>query len=430
MKEYPYWWDTVASPGPDRRTDTPPPSAVPPRADVAIVGAGYTGLSAARTLARAGASVVVIEQHAVGWGASSRNGGQALTGLKVEPATLVARHGEHRAAQLFEISKAAGSRLAAMIADEKIDCDYERTGHVLAAWKPKHFEAFREEQALLARVFNHRVELVDSRSQRSELGSDAYHGLMIDEASAGLNPARYVHGLAAAAERAGVTIAPHTAVTRLEKRGSRWSVATAGGDVDAGDVLVATDGYSGRAFPPLQRRLVPIGSYVVVTEPLGDDMARSILPKRRMAFDSKFFLYYFRLTADRRLLFGGRAEFGTPTPDTARRAAGILRDGMTTLFPELAGVGITHAWGGSVAFTRDEMPRAGRLDGAFYAGGYCGHGVAMATYLGELVARRMAGEQIEHPLFDDHFAAIPLYHGKPWFLPLVGAYYAFKDWIQ
>jgi glycine/D-amino acid oxidase-like deaminating enzyme len=149
-----------------------------------------------------------------------------------------------------------------------------------------------------------------------------------------------------------------------------------------------------------------------------------------MAFDTKHFLYYFRVTTDRRLLFGGRAEFGRPTPDTTRRAAAILRRGMTTIFPDLASARIDYAWSGNVAFTRDQLPHAGRLDDVYYAGGYCGHGVAMATYLGEQIARRIAGEPIDHPLFDDRFPAIPMYTGNPWFLPLVGAYYQVLDWLQ
>jgi len=199
--------------------------------------------------------------------------------------------------------------------------------------------------------------------------------------------------------------------------------------VDAGDLLVATNGYTTGAFPALRRRIVPIGSYIIATAPLGEDVANRILPKRRMAFDSKYFLYYFRIAADSRLLFGGRAEFSRPDPGSARRAARILREGLRRVFPDLAGLPIEYAWGGNAAFTRDELPRAGRLEDAYYAAGYGGHGIALATHLGGLIARRMAGEPIDHPLFDDHFAPIPLYRGSPWFLPIVGAYYRTKDWL-
>jgi glycine/D-amino acid oxidase-like deaminating enzyme len=420
--EHPYWWDTRAPAALDR-------AELPRSVDVAVVGAGYTGLVASRQLAQAGASVVVFEREEIGWGGSSRNGGQVLTGFKLEPAALIARYGSHRARELFYTSLTSIAELERLIADEAIDCEYARTGYVQAASKPSHFEAFRDEQALLAREFGHRVELVPKADQRSELGTDRYHGLLVDEMGGALNPAKYVYGLANAASRAGVVIARRTAVNRLSRPSTRWSVETSRGVVDAGDVLVATDAYTDEAVPWLQRRLVPIGSYVIVTEPLAQADVAALIPRRRMVFDSKNFLVYFRVLADGRLLFGGRAEFGRPDEDATRRAAAILRDNVSQVFPQLASVRVDYAWCGTVAFTRDQMPHAGRIDGAYYACGYCGHGVAMATYLGALIGRRMAGEPIEHPLFDDRFAPIPCYTGKPWFLPFLGAYYRFKDMV-
>ena len=442
MKEYPYWWDTVSVPGAGTEngasetqssgsgTRNPEPPTLQRSADVVVVGAGYTGLAAARQLARAGAVVVVLDKARVGFGASSRNGGQVLTGLKVDAETLIARYGEARARQLFDVAGQSIARLEALVTEEHIDCEYRRVGHIQAAWKAKHFTAFRREQALLARVFAHRVELVPRGEQRSEIGSDAYHGLLVDEGSGALNPMKYVQGLSDAAVRAGATLVHDLAVTAVRRRGDRWLVATGRGELEADDVLFATNGYSDRAAPALQRRLIPIGSYIIATEPLAAAQADSLLPRRRMAFDSKNFLYYFRVTSDSRLLFGGRAEFSAPGPETTRHAAAILRTGMATVFPELASARIDYAWSGHVAFTTDQMPRAGRLEGAWYAGGYCGHGIAMATHLGEQVARRMAGESIDHPLFDDDWAPIPLYRGDPWFLPLVGAYYQVKDWLE
>ena len=431
MKQRPYWWDTV--PGNDNpKPETGNPGGLPRRVDVAIVGAGYTGLAAARHLARVGATVVVCDRETIGWGASSRNGGQVLAGMKLDPATLVARFGETRARRLFEISLESIAAVEGLIAEEAIACEYERTGHLQAAWKPAHFHAFRDEQALLARVFNHRVDLVSRADQRSELGTDAYHGLLIDSRSGALNPAQYVAGLAEATRRAGAVIAERTAVTRVRRHasGTRSIVTTPSAEIDAGDVLVATNGYTNGASPALQRRLVPIGSYIIGTAPLSVADAASLLPKRRMAFDSKHFLYYWRLTADRRLLFGGRAQFTPPSAKSTRRAAAILHAGLTRLFPQLASIEVEYAWGGNVAFTRDQMPHAGRLDGMYYAGGYCGHGIAMATYLGTLIARCMAGELIEHPLVGDRFPPIPLYGGRPWFLPLVGAYYKVSDFVH
>ena len=427
MNEYAYWLDTIPPPSESRN---PTPESLPREAEVVVVGAGYTGLSAARRLAMAGASVLVIERETVGWGASSRNGGQVLASLKLDAQALVDRFGEARAREAFAAALASIAHLETVIAQESIDCEYERTGHVQAAWKPRHFDAFRVERALVARVFGHRVELVSRAEQRSEIGTDAYHGLLVDERSGSINPARYVQGLASASRRRGACIATGTGVTRLERRGARWRVATTRGDVDAADVVLATNGYTGAASPPLRRRLVPIGSYIIATEPLTAIEASAILPRRRVAFDSKHFLYYFRLTCDNRLLFGGRAEFSTPSAASTRRAAAILGRGLARVFPQLAGKSIEYAWGGNVAFTRDQMPRAGKLEGAYFAAGYCGHGIAMATYLGDLIARRLAGESIEHPLMDDRFAPIPMYRGNAWFLPLVGMYYRVRDLID
>ena len=424
MKEYPYWWDTAHTT--DLRTQTAETLQGRPL-DVVIVGAGYTGLAAARHLARVGASVAVVEREHVGFGASSRNGGQLLTGLKVGAATLVARYGERRARDLFDVARQSIERVETLIDQESIDCELERAGHVQAAWKRSHFDQFREERDLLARVFNHRVELVSEDAQRTELGSAAYHGLLVDERSRALNPARYVAGLARAAARAGAGLVTGVGVTRLTKSGARWVVSTTDGELQTRDLLVATNGYTDGAAPALQRRFVPIGSYIIATEPLSAAEAASVLPRGRVVFDSKIYLFYFRLSADRRLLFGGRAEFSPPSSKTTRRAAAILRRGLIEVFPELADKAIEYAWGGNVAFTRDQMPHAGKLDDMYFAGGYSGHGIAMATHLGEIIARRIAGEPIEHPLVDDRFAPIPFYNGRPWFLPLVGAYYRLRD---
>jgi glycine/D-amino acid oxidase-like deaminating enzyme len=450
LKEHPFWWDTVPGFGarPDRSSlqasgssreydashqDDGRPQQLGEavrRVDVAIIGAGYTGLAAARQLAKSGAAVVVFESEHAGWGASSRNAGQVLTGLRVDPQTLVARYGDVAARALFAASLESIDALESLIQDEAIECEYERSGHIQAASKPDHFRAFQKEQELLKRVFGHDVKLVDRGRQHAELGSSAYYGLLVDDRSAGLNPARYVAGLADAAKRAGAVLVEGTRVRRLARHGTRWIVSTSRGEVDAGDVLAATNGYTEAPLAALQRRLVPIGSYVVVTAPLGDDLAAQLLPTRRMGFDSKHLLYFFRLTRDNRLLFGGRAEFGRPDANATRRAVTILQRGLAAVFPEAARVPVEYAWSGNVAFARDEMPHAGRVEEVFFAGGYGGHGIAMATCLGGLIARRIAGEPVTHPLFDRPFLAIPLYWGRPWFLPLVDAYFRFRDRIE
>ena len=426
-EERPYWWASEPRSAP--RASTLASDLT--RADVIVIGAGYTGLSAARVLARSGALVVVLERERVGWGASSRNAGQILTGVKLDPVTLAATLGEARLGELFAISIETIAALEQLIAAEAIACDYARTGHAQAASRPSHFEDFRTEQALLARACGHAVALVPADRQRSEIGSDAFFGVMVDERSAGLNPAKYVDGLAAAARRAGAIVAEGAGVRQIARDGDRWRVALeSGATIAARDVLVAVNGYADTAARWLQRRVIPIGSYTIVTEPLSPDLAASLLPTRRMAFDSRHFLHYFRLTPDDRMLFGGRAVFAEPTAETTRESAAILTRDMRSIFPQLAATRVAYAWGGRVGFTRDQFPHAGtNADGLHYAAGYCGHGVAMATYLGALIARRIAGETIVHPLVDRAWPAIPLFRGTPWFLPAVGAYYRFRDWF-
>jgi glycine/D-amino acid oxidase-like deaminating enzyme len=421
----PYWWDTV--PLPD---ETPHEAPLPPRVDAVVVGAGYTGLSAARRLAMCGASVLVVERETIGWGASSRNGGQVLTGLAIDSVSLLRAYGRRRARALFRAASDALNGLEELIQDERIDCGFERTGHVQAAWKRSHFESLREEQAVLAREFDHHVRIVDRQDQQQEIGSDRFHGVLVDDRSAALNPAQYVRGLARAAQARGVRIVTGVSVLETARDGDVWRIGTTAGAVTARDVLFATYGYTDGAFPELRRRIVPVGSYIVATEPLDAETAASLVPRRRMAFDSKYFLYYFRVTGDRRLLFGGRAEFRRPDAHSVGRAASILRRGLNMVFPRLADVRIDYAWGGNVAFARDRMPHAGQLAQKYFAAGYGGHGIAIATALGDAIARQMAGQMVEHPMFEDSMPAIPLYRGRPWFLPFVGAYYAAKDWLS
>jgi glycine/D-amino acid oxidase-like deaminating enzyme len=402
----------------------------PERADVAVIGGGYTGLSAARTLARGGASVVVLEREIVGWGASSRNGGQVLTGQKVGIEDLLRRHGAERARAIFGASLAAIDFVEQLVVDEGIDCGFARAGHLEAAYKPAHFDAFRKTQELLARDFGHEVRLIPRGEQAAELGSSFYHGLLLDPKSAGLHPGLYVRGLAAAAVRAGADIREGTAVQALRRTSACFVVETSRGRLDAREVLVATNGYTGDATPPFRRRIVPVGSYIVATAPLPRGMAQTILPRRRMVFDSKNFLYYFRLSEDDRLLFGGRAQFTPSTANSTRTSAEILRRAMVDVFPALRDVALDYAWSGNVAFTRDLLPHAGQRDGVHYSMGCCGHGVGMSTYLGDAIAQVILGKSDRNPFRGLPFPTIPLYTGQPWFLPLAGAWYKVLDWIQ
>ena len=424
LQERPFWWE--GAPAPAQATARP----LPDRADVVVVGGGYTGLSAARSLARGGASVVVLEARTLGFGASSRNGGQVLTGLKPSASELLARFGRERAREMHAASLAAIDFVEALIAEERIDCGFARSGHLDAAFKPAHFEHFRREQEVLARDFDHPVRLIPRAEQRQELGTDYYHGLMLDERSACLHPARYVRGLAEAAARAGAELHEGTALLSIEALGPGFRVVTGRGALTARDVLVATNGYTDAALPAVRRRVVPLGSYIVATRPLGAEQARSLLPRRRVGFDSKHFLFYFRLSDDDRLLFGGRAQFTPATESSTRRAAEVLRRGMSEVFPQLRDVEVEYAWSGNVCFTPGLLPKAGRLHGLHHALGYSGHGVAMASFLGDVMADVLLGRPDRNPFRGLPFRAIPFYGGRPWFLPLAGALYKVLDWIR
>jgi len=425
LKERIFWHETTDMPAAREQT-------LPERVDVAVIGAGFTGLSAARVLAKRGARVAVLEAHTLGWGASSRNGGMVLTGLKLGVDTLRAKYGREAARRMFAASVASIDCVEQIVKEEGIQCDLVRSGHLEVACKPAHYEHFAKAAEIMAREYNHQVRLVPKSELRSEIGSDTYHGGLVDEASAGLNPARYVAGLARAAERAGALLYDQAQVERVERDGADFCLTTARGKLRAREVLVATSGYTGSATPQLRRKIIPIGSFIIATEVLPEALAREVSPRGRMIFDSKNFLYYFRLTPDRRMLFGGRAAFFPETPTTVRDSAEILRQGMLSVYPQLRDVGVEYVWGGTLDFAFDRMPHAGQLAGLHYALGYAGHGVAMATYLGTKLGERLAGGASDNPFEGVPFPGAPLglYDGRPWFLPFAWAWYKFLDWIS
>ena len=393
---------------------------------MAIIGGGYTGLAAARTLARHGAEVTVLERHEIGWGASSRNGGFVLPGYKPEIEALARRLGVAEARRLFELSVQAVRGLEVLIREESIDCAYARCGTVVLAARPSHLAGLERSRRFLQQELAHETELLGPSGVRAEIGSTRYHGGLLDPFAGSVQPAALVYGLARAAQRAGARLVPGTDVRRVDRAGEGFVVSTAAGDIRAREVLVATNAYTGAAVPALRRRVVPVGSYVIATAPLDAALAQRLVPRRRVLSDTKNLLYYFRLAPDDRMVFGGRAAF-TPTP--LARTADILARGMREVFPELAGAPVEYAWGGKVAFALDQMPHAGRLDGIHYALGYGGHGVAMATWLGARMGDALAGAG-EIPRLTPSFRAVPLYDGWPWFLPIVGGYYRVRDWLD
>ena len=430
MMEENYWLTTTAMPAVDATR------ALPEVVDVAVIGAGFTGLSAARTLAQRGTKVAVLEGETIGWGASSRNGGMVLTGMKLGVNKLISMYGRERTQRMYAASLASIDYVEKIVREEAIDCDFVRCGHLEVACKQKHFDDYARQAEVIACEFNHSLRVVQKTELSSEIGSKIYYGGMIDEVSAGCNPARYVGGLARAAMKAGAQIFERTRVSAVEREPRQgeagWKISTSRGTLWAHEVFVGTSGYTGKSTPALQKKLIPIGSFIITTEVLPDALARELSPRNRMIYDSKNYLYYYRLTPDRRMLFGGRAAFFPETEQTIRRSADILRRGMIEVYPQLSDAKIDFVWGGTLDFAFDIMPHAGQLDGMYYAVGYAGHGVAMATYQGQKIAELMAGDKPENPFVGIPFPGAPLglYNGKPWFLPFAGAWYKILDWVS
>jgi glycine/D-amino acid oxidase-like deaminating enzyme len=403
-----------------------PASPLPPSTDVAIIGGGYTGLSAARTLARLGANVTLLEQRTLGWGASGRNGGFVLPGYKPEMEELDRRLGSERAARMFQLTLEAMRSLEQLITEEAIACDFAHSGAVTLAAKPGHLRGLEESARFMRERLGYETELLGPSELRREIDSTRYHGGLVDPGGCALQPAKYVRGLALAAERAGARLMEETQVTKVRRVNGGFEVRTNRGALRAREVLAATNGYTPPALAALRRRVVPIGSYQIATSPLDPGLARRLVPRGRVFSDTKNLLYYFRLSPDGRMVFGGRASF---TPAGTKHCAAILAAGMREVFPQLAGATIEYAWSGKVAYPVDHLPHAGRLAGVHYAMGYCGHGVALATYLGNRMGEVLAGKGDIPDLGTSRFRAIPFYNGVPWFLPFVGGYYRARDWL-
>ena len=426
MNQQIYWHTTIDMPNDSSLTP------IPEKADVAIIGGGYTGLSAALTLAKRGVNVVVLEAETMGWGASSRNGGMTLTGLKPAMQTVIKKYGRELAKELFQCSLDSVDTVEKIIKEEAIDCGFARTGHLLAANKPKHFDALKDEVDFMAKEFNHKVHLVPPSELKSEIGSDVYHGALVDEVSAGLNPAQFVAGLADAAEKAGAMLCARARVNRLRRGENRFVVETERGTLSAESVFVATAGYTGNIIKKLQRKIIPIGSFIIATEKLSDELAHELSPKNRMIFDYKHYLNYFRLW-DKRMIFGGRAAFFPENKNTIARSGEILQREMVQVYPQLKEVKVEYVWGGTLDFAFDMMTHVGELDGVHYSLGYAGHGVAMGTYLGKTTAEAMlTGNIKEHPFARFAFPNAPLglYDGRPWFLPFAGMWHKILDWVE
>lgn len=425
MKLMPYWLDT--SP---RFTggQTQAPNG---NVDVAVVGAGFTGLSAAIALEKKGASVAVFDAATVASAASGRNGGMCNNGFAQDYCALSGRLGRERANMLYRAFDAGVCKVESLIAEEGIDCDFKRVGKLKLAAKPEHYDKLARSQALMEKECDPDTYMVTRAELRNEIGSDRYFGGLVFGKSAGMHVGRYGHGLAVAAAKRGVRIYENTPVIGLKRQtGSVHQVETPNGSIRAKQVLLATGTSAVGPLAWFRRRIVPVGAFIIVTEPLSVEVLDRLTPRRRMTTDTKNFVNYFRVTPDNRLLFGGRARFATTNPKSDMKSGAILQRSLVELFPELRDTRIDYCWGGMVDMTRDRLPRAGERNGLFYSMGYSGHGTHMSTYMGAIMAEVLDGRADLNPWRDFDWPAIPGHFGKPWFLPIVGAYYRFQDLVR
>ena len=417
-----YWLDGLAPPD-------LPSADLPGRVDVVVVGSGYTGLNAAIETARGERSTLVLEAETPGWGCSTRNGGQISTSIKPSLAKLKARHGQDRAHAIRGEGQAALAWIEDRITTENIACDFHRAGRFHAAHTPAAYETLAREAEALMRDEGIEAYMITRDQQRGELGTDVYHGGTLFPGHAAVNPALYHHGLLNAALKAGAQVMGQTPVMAITRTATGFEVQTPRGTVLASDVAIATNGYTTRLTPWQQRRVIPIGSYVIATEPLPKDVIDRLFPTDRIVSDTCKVIYYYRASPDRtRILFGGRVSAAETDP---RVSGPRLHADMCRIFPELSGTRISHSWMGTVAYTFDELAHTGTHGGMHYAMGYCGSGVSMASYLGMRMGQKILGLAEGRTAFDDlPFPTRPFYTGRPWFLPAAVAWYRWNDTRQ
>ncbi|MCL4764838.1 MAG: FAD-binding oxidoreductase [Hyphomicrobiaceae bacterium] len=419
LKQEPYWWEEA----PPRSLPTHPVEA---RSDVAIVGAGYTGLSAALILARAGRSVQVFDRMRPGEGASSRNGGIASGSIRPGLREMTARFGEARATAIQAEAKAAREHLAELIRTEGIECDFAMTGRFTGAANTADYDALAREAELLNKSIGVEIQAVPRSGQRAILGTDFYHGGVVRMDIGGLHPAKLHAELLRLALAAGVRVHGETAVTGVRPDGETFEVETARRRVRAAHVITGTNGYTDGADPWLRRRLVPVRSRMIATAPLSGNLMRQLMPRGVMCSETRKLHYYYRPSPDgTRILLGGRdgSIAGDPQWPTDN-----LRRALADIFPELDDVEISHSWFGHVAMNRDMVPRIFTRRGVRYATGYCGSGVVWATWAGRKASLQVLGADGAASALDFRPPpAIPFYNGRPWFLPVVFGWMTLQD---
>ncbi|MBO9467815.1 FAD-binding oxidoreductase [Tropicibacter sp. R15_0] len=428
--EYASYWHATA---PTFEGDCPAP--VQGHFDVAIIGAGFTGLSAALTLAKSGVSVAVLEADHVGAGGSGRNGGHLNNGIAHGYADAKATLGAERAKALYQAFDQSIETIKTIIAEEEIDCDFRHSGKLKLASKPSHIAGLKANYELVHQEVDPDTAWLEKSDLASEVLSPDFHGAALFKKSAMMHMGRYVVGLANAATRHGAQIWHQAPVTGRSKTTKGWALSTEKGTLTADRVIAATGAYSAQIkTAPLgyfRKRIIPVGSFIIATRPLSQDEVAASLPGNRTYVTSLNIGNYFRLSPDNRLIFGGRARFSaTSDPQSDAKSGVILQKTLGKVFPQLAEVDIDYCWGGLVGMTGDRFPRAGIHNDMIYGMGYSGHGAQYSTLLGQQMALMALGKPVDCPVAELNWPAIPAHSGKPWFLPLVGMWFGLKDRIS
>ena len=397
---------------------------LPSKTDVLVVGSGYTGVVTALRLKQAGVDVTLIDKGRIGSEASGKNGGMALITLT----NYIGGLGPEKMARFFQESVEAIDCVQQLVDAGNLDCHFTRCGFLAAAFKPKHYDGLKKEQELLAEQFDLTTHLIPPDKMHTEIGSDFYHGGLVEPNSASVHPARYIAGLIGMADDAGVDVHEYVEAQKIDRAVGKFKVHTSRGPILAERIVVGTNGYTTNLTPWQMRRVVPVESLMIATQELPPEVAQSLSPNNRMMFDTKKFLFYFRRSPDgRRMLFGGRPK--QPRKSMLDKAKAMRRD-MLKVYPQLAQYAIDYAWSGKVCFTVDRMPIIGEHNGISYAMGYSGHGVAAATYFGFKLSDMLLGKGLKTVYADKPSRPIPLYWGKPWFLPPAHAYFRFLDVVK
>jgi glycine/D-amino acid oxidase-like deaminating enzyme len=420
-----YWWDAAP-----RRTG--PHASLPREADVAIVGSGYTGLTAALTLLRRGRQVVVLERGVPGFGASTRNGGQIGSGnQKFRVKKLIELHGREKAVALLREGTRMLDYIAQLVASERIDCQFTRCGRFRGAIRPQHYEAMARDMGDLREAAGVESFMVPRAEQHTEIGTDVFYGGSVLPHDGSLHPGLYQAGLMQRVEEAGGSVVGEAGVNAIAKQGSGFHLSTAAGEIEARDVIIATDGYTDSRIPELHRRIVPVGSALIATGEIPADLYDRLIPKKRVYGNTNRVIYYFRgAPGERRIIWGGRV--GRIASPASPSAFGHLARDMLGVFPDLKNVPITHAWDGLIGYSHDELPHIGRTaSGLYYAVGYSGTGVSRATYFGHKVALKVLGDPEGRTAFDDlTFESFPAYGIAKRMVPVFETWYRLRDKIN